>query len=102
MTFQPPPRRCTRHSTTKAAVLASLSSCSRQDQVPSVSESAFNTTLFRSLQVRCGVTDGTARLLVQRRLLDLLLIIFMGIVGGAMVISLYLPIFQLATGGGRI
>ena len=33
-------------------------------------------------------------------LLEPILIIFMGVVVGAMVISLYLPIFSLATGGG--
>jgi len=33
-------------------------------------------------------------------MLEPLLIIFMGVVVGAMVISLYLPIFSLATGGG--
>lgn len=32
-------------------------------------------------------------------MLEPMLIIFMGVVVGAMVISLYLPIFQLATGG---
>jgi type IV pilus assembly protein PilC len=34
-------------------------------------------------------------------LLEPILIIFMGVVVGAMVISLYLPIFSLATGGGK-
>ncbi len=33
-------------------------------------------------------------------MLEPILIIFMGVIVGAMVISLYLPIFQLATGGG--
>jgi type IV pilus assembly protein PilC len=33
-------------------------------------------------------------------MLEPMLIIFMGVVVGAMVISLYLPIFSLATGGG--
>jgi len=33
-------------------------------------------------------------------LLEPILIIFMGVVVGAMVISLYLPIFSLATGSG--
>lgn len=48
---------------------------------------------FYDVEVEATVASLTS-------LLEPMLIIFMGVVVGAMVISLYLPIFSLATGGG--